>query len=379
MKVAILTQPLYFNYGGILQAFALYSAIQKLGHEVWIVNRVDPYTHGRIYRTLSAYKALGKECIYLLTGKKKYEEFKNDLFDSTLRTFTFVSENIPNRSKELHSDKELKFFTKKMKFDAYVVGSDQVWRPVYSPNIYNYFLDFVEDKSKKISYAASFGVDEWEFSDEETKTCSKLLQKFDAVSIRETSGIGLCAKHLRRMDARFVLDPTLLHTADFYRALIDKKVFAQTNEYFLLSYILDPSAEKYDLLSNISCILGLPLYEAQKGLTENKKNHHVHGKASIEEWLYGFAYAQFAVVDSFHGCVFSLIFHVPFIVIVNNERGATRFHSLLSLFGLESRLLSSTDDFYNSMLQYEFPWDFIDSKLEEMRKQSYDFLSEYLK
>lgn len=208
MKIGILTQPLYFNYGGVLQAYALYNALQKMGHEVWIINRVDSYSHGYIYRSLSKCKNVLKNYFSLLFGKIKYTDFKRKSINlSSYQTFVFVSERMPNRSKELHSDKELLSFVKKMNFDAYVVGSDQVWRPKYSPNIYTYFLDFSSEQSRKVAYAASFGVDTWEYTNEETLVCSDLLQRFNAVSVREISGIFLCTKYLNRSDAKFVLDP----------------------------------------------------------------------------------------------------------------------------------------------------------------------------
>lgn len=373
MKIAILTQPLYFNYGGILQAYALYCALQDLGHEVWIINRVDSYSHGFVYRSLSTCKIILKECLNFLLGKTTYSELQLFFANSQRNTFAFVTEYIQNRSGELHSDKELRSFIKKMDFDAYVVGSDQVWRPKYSPNIYTYFLDFSSDNTKKISYAASFGVDCWEYSSEETLVCSNLLQKFDAVSVREESAISLCAEYLNRSDARLVLDPTLLHTSDFYLALIRNKNLSVSDRKYLLSYILDINEEKQNLMNNINSVLQLPLYAAQEGLLHKNK------LATIEEWLYGFANAKFAVIDSFHGCVFAIIFHVPFIVVANKERGISRFKSLLSLFHLESRLLLSTEEYSEDMLHYDFCWDTIDARVRELREQSYNFLLNSLK
>ena len=95
-------------------------------------------------------------------------------------------------------------------FDAFVVGSDQVWRPRYNAYIPNLFLDFTEGMSvKRIAYAASFGTDQWEFSAEQTTISSFLAKKFDIVSVREASGIQLCKQNLG-VDAIQVLDPSLL-------------------------------------------------------------------------------------------------------------------------------------------------------------------------
>ena len=81
-------------------------------------------------------------------------------------------------------------------FDAFIVGSDQVWRRLYMPDIYREYLSFAEGWNvRRISYAASFGTEEWEYSPLETTECRRLLQKFDAVSVREASGVSLCKKH----------------------------------------------------------------------------------------------------------------------------------------------------------------------------------------
>ena len=83
-------------------------------------------------------------------------------------------------------------------YDAFVVGSDQVWRPSYNHHIKNAFLGFAENwkNVKRIAYAASFGVDNWEFTEEQTDECKKLIQKFDFVSVREDTAVNLCSEEL---------------------------------------------------------------------------------------------------------------------------------------------------------------------------------------
>src|SRR5690606_15864360 len=121
-----------------------------------------------------------------------------------------------NLSHKITSDSGMKALNN-IGFDTYIVGSDQCWRPKYSPNITNYFLDFLNDKQNviRISYAASFGTSDWEFNEPETKMCRDLIQKFDAVSVRESSGIELCQKYLDK-EAQHVLDPTMLLELDDY-------------------------------------------------------------------------------------------------------------------------------------------------------------------
>ena len=86
----------------------------------------------------------------------------------------------------------------------------------------------------------------------------------------------------------------------------------------------------------------------------------------MENWLRGFVDAKLIITDSFHACVFAIIFNKPFICIGNNERGMTRFNSLLDLFGLQHCLLNENQSFEIPKIN----WEKVNIKLEELRKQS---------
>lgn len=111
-------------------------------------------------------------------------------------TSAFVENRIHPKTPYIYTDIALKRYIQNSSFEGYVVGSDQVWRPKYSPNIDNYFLDFVENdiKIKRISYAASLGVDVWEFDERDTKTVQRLAPKFNLITVREVSAIELLRK-----------------------------------------------------------------------------------------------------------------------------------------------------------------------------------------
>lgn len=106
-------------------------------------------------------------------------------------------------------------------YDAFVVGSDQIWRPHFFPHIEEAFLSFARGWDvKRVAYAPSFGTDTWEYSAAQTARCARLLKDFDAVSVREQSGVALCRRHLG-VSARHVPDPTMLLPASDYSAIID--------------------------------------------------------------------------------------------------------------------------------------------------------------
>ena len=129
-------------------------------------------------------------------------------------------------------------------FDAIIVGSDQVWRTCYNPQIENAFLDFAKEWKhvRRIAYAPSFGIDEWEYSEEQTQKCRQLVQKFDAVSVREVSGVKLCREYLG-VEAKHVLDPTMLLDKEDYLYLISRaEVVRHSNT--LLQYVLDKNEDR---------------------------------------------------------------------------------------------------------------------------------------
>src|SRR5690606_11296305 len=122
--------------------------------------------------------------------------------------------------------------------DAIIVGSDQVWRYNYVKENYRYYLlDYLSAQTLKISYAASFGVDKWEGSEETVQHVSHLLKQFDAVSVREKSGIKICSNTFDYQNAVHVLDPTFLPEVNFYNDLIDKEKIEKKVRLF--TYVLD--------------------------------------------------------------------------------------------------------------------------------------------
>ena len=150
MKIGILTQPLHTNYGGLLQAYALQKVLKGRGHEVWLINRY--YNQSSAYRILSAVKHLLLSSHSFVIGRHNWQNAYRQFKDSFSTALQFKKAYITPCSQCLTSDRALKRFADRMKFDAYIVGSDQVWRPAYAPNIYNYFLDFVRnDNAKKLA------------------------------------------------------------------------------------------------------------------------------------------------------------------------------------------------------------------------------------
>lgn len=368
MKIGILTQPLGTNYGGLLQAFALQKVLSDKGHDVTIIQREKNSTFYKVLRKMKA--LICKNYVYMSSNTIHYISQKVD---------KFINNNIPNRTKKVNSTKALIHEIYKYKFDAYVVGSDQVWRPSYSPNIYNYYLDFVEEKTvKKIAYAASFGVEQWEYTLKQTKRCAELANSFDLISVREDSGVDLCHNYLD-VDALHVLDPTMLLQKNDYIDIIrqeykeweDKSCFNNN----LFCYFLDSTIEKETLAIKLANVYSLTLLFSMPKKYKGKNLNDENIYPSVSFWLSCFVKSSYVLTDSFHGCVFSIIFNKPFWVILNPNRGNSRFTSLLKLFGLENRIVK---DFDTIKWDSNISWNMVNERLSILRKRSLDFIFKLL-
>lgn len=375
MKIAILTQPLKKNYGGILQAYALQKKLRALGHDAITIDRW-PNTPSIIDHGLNTVKNLISKLLYRNRPNTFTDEQLNIIFQNTSE---FINNNIV-LSEKICTNKEVNQHFSKTKYDAFVVGSDQTWRPRYSPNIYNYYLDFLgSENSKRIAYASSFGVDEWEYNTEETIKCSALAKKFDAISVREQFGVKLCEKHLQ-VKAQFVLDPTLLLKQSEYLELI-KFSETQPRTGKLLTYVLDKSSENTSIIEKSSKILDLAPFSnharySVESSSRGKLEDYIY--PSIEEWIKAFYDAEFVITDSYHGTVFSIIFNKKFITIVNKKRGSARFESLLNSLDLSERLIDNNHDLSNELLHKEIDYNAVNHKLNILRENSINFLEKNL-
>lgn len=362
MKIAILTLPLHTNYGGILQCYALQTVLERMGHKVRVLSKPR---YGRSYYI-----------IYPMAVCKRF--FKRFILGKSVAIL-----KAPHEIVRQHTDKFIhKYihqYTKRLwtykiasHFDAIIVGSDQVWRPLYYHPIEEAFLSFLGDaKIKHISYAASFGVDNCEYTKEQIDTCSSLLKNFDAVSVRESSGVKLCQECFD-VKAVQMLDPTLLLSADDYRALI-KNGKTEPAKGNMLVYMLDRTKEKEYLVERIAKEKGLIPFWVSSDIDDDMLTLEQRIKMPVEQWLRSFDDAEFVLTDSFHGCVFSIIFGKQFLAVGNKDRGLSRFNSLLETFSLNDRLILSPDE-YNGGLKI-IDYTQLQKKLYILQNQSISYLA----
>ncbi|MCS0062827.1 polysaccharide pyruvyl transferase family protein [Vibrio parahaemolyticus] len=368
MKICILTQPLHKNYGGLLQAYALQKVLIEMGHDVFTAD--IPFKKPKLLGLPSFIRSCIKRYVLkqqvsrLWPLSQKEKSFIQKETDRFIRDNLVLTECIKSTS----SIDKLSAYG----FDAYVVGSDQVWRPLYSPGILSYFFDFLEgrDDVKRLSYAASFGIDSAsEYSNELVPRVSKLLKQFDLVTVRESSGVQICESAFG-VHAEHVVDPTLLLKKNDYIKLVE---FDQTpkSEGELFVYVLDQGDSKKEVIDFVKKETQLKDFTV---LPETPYETY----PAVTQWVRAFMDAKYVVTDSFHGVAFCIIFNIPFIAIGNEERGLARFTSILSKFDLMERLVTSVNDISEELIHGKIDFDRVNKVRAQEIQLSQNLLREVL-
>lgn len=242
---------------------------------------------------------------------------------------------------------------------TFVVGSDQLWNWYSNRDVgtYYYFLDFVDDNHKKIAYSTSFGHDSAYYPEDMHLKISYLLSRFDAVSVREESGIDICKRKFSA-DAVQTIDPVFLCSMPSWEKAIALSK-ADTTQPYVLAYILNPTKEKMDMIRHAAAEMGLPyklIVDGQGDFEQLKKetgdDPNLLANVEIADWLKYFHDAQYVITDSFHGFCFSIIFNRNMTVIPNKLRGMARFNTMFQLTGLGVRQCDSL-----RKLKHDRPWE----------------------
>ncbi len=345
------------NFGGVLQAFALQMFLRDEGF--------DANTDISLRFTV---KELVKVCIRFLAklgllGKKglvRHADFPNPSIER------FIAKN-------LNCETLFPFPQRKLKrYDTFIVGSDQIWRPKYT-NTLDGFLKFVPSGSaKKLAYSGSFGLDTLEeFDENEIHQIGNLLEDFDAISVRENSAVSLFedtwgVKPIKTSDPIFLLEPRN------YRDLYMKNR-GQINlpKPYIASYLLDGTAVSADLIRDLNQWNNLS--HVVLFCDSGQRNRADRMAPSIEDWLMVIDNAALLVTDSFHGAAFAILFNKPFIVLKNEKRGNARIESLLKEFGISEESV----DPENLKRDQEIPkidWNTVNKLISKNRDHSKGFL-----
>lgn len=360
MKIGIMTFQLQGNYGAILQNFALQKYLRSKGHRPITIQWETEF---------NSWKSYLRGLYYMF---KDWRKIKYHVWPTRPGHFRLHKENGGRRGfvkKHIKLSRacligDLHNLVIKSKFDALIVGSDQVWRPSFIPDIDIMFLSFAQGLFvKRIAYAASLGVSYNDFKPSQLQECSRLLRNFDVVGVREDIAVRQCEELFQYENAKWVPDPTFLIDREVY----DESCKSVPPKYnILFAYILDENPEK------LAYIKG---YASKNNLEAIIKYEKGTPKDTVEEWLALFRDAEYVVTDSFHGIVFSLIYHKKFTLFTNSYRGNVRVESLLRQINIEEYCNESSE----ILSKYTPDWNLVAKQINHWRQVGEDFLVSSLK
>lgn len=364
------------NYGQLLQCYALQQVLKSMGHEPYLIRFIHSERSSiakKIIRHL-----LWNGVRYMLSAKRRYNKQlkKINMRQNVLRHFDdFRREYIITSNRIYYGIQELQTYPPEA--DVYICGSDQVWRnPFTLADTPAWFLSFGNSQIHRISYAASIGR---ELEEKELPIFKQYLSLFDKISVREESARLLCNR-LGFSKTQVTLDPTLLLPTEKYRKLASN--IAIDNKPYLFIYILNISSQKDIYWNAVSSYLKQRKLELKivcsSGYIQARQiiEEYPNTPATIPEWLSFIDHAQCVLTTSFHGVVFSIKMHKPFLaILLTNQfsKGNDRIISLLNSLNLSERIYNPYKSIASQM-EEPINWNNVESRLSQLQIMSYNFL-----
>ena len=347
-KVATITFHRARNYGAVLQAVALQKAIIGLGYDSEVID----YDNRKISSCYDVIQKSSLKIFLFSLFRCSAIKRKNTFFDRFM-------------DKELHKSRKVKkedLPQMEDEYDKFITGSDQVWNYLLTGSDGAYFLDFVGDRKKKISYAASFGIGE--IPAEKTAWYREMLQGFDYISVREATG-GRLVKSITCMDSVNDLDPVFLLDLPAWKKIMAGRV---PEKKYLFTYMCSEAAMEY--AQKVADEKGLKIINVvySKSILHPEKNvGDCRIDVSPEDFLAYLYHAEYVVTGSFHATAFSIIFNKQFKVGVPDRVGS-RINDLLERTGLQQRVIAAG----SSVQEMDVPiaWDSVNGIVAEGRSRS---------
>lgn len=350
MKIGILTFHHAHNYGAVLQAYALQEVLRKKGHNVEFINYRNPYLLSiynwfswKRFITKNVIKAI-KELNLVLKRKRRYDNFQY---------FIQSKLSITDQSYDLTS------------YDIIIIGSDQVWNPKLTHGFDSmYWGNWNHYDTIVASYAASM---EDHISPNDKIEISMLLKNFDFISVREEN-LKNQLKLLTNKNIDVVVDPTLLLNREHWLEMGNNPII---KEDYILLYQVRNNEKAENIAQQISKHLNVKIVHlsARIDLSNDKKTI----SSGPLEFLSLFHHARFVVCTSFHGTIFSLIYHKPFCSVLLDDGKDSRVTNLLFQVGLSDRGVSK----YEKYLITPVDWINIDERIKELRQHSIKYIMQF--
>lgn len=335
MKVLIVTTQRHFNFGTLLQCHALQHYLESQGCDVDVLDYLGKeYSRSGISRfriLLGDLRRHPFKYLQILLNSRKRQKRKK-LFKKFLKERVNLTQSkyatLIDIKRNIHE------------YDVYIAGSDQIWNPRLGGFKPTYFLKFAPKQRQKISYAASFGIDS--FNEKEKEDIQSMVEDFTAISCREQSGIDFL--NSAGIDSTLTVDPTFLLSADYWREISDRQTIKKTESGYVLTYFLSESAPKTEMGRHFIKDKNVNLINLS--VNDNAPSDSILG-VGPEQFLTLIDNCDLLITDSFHGIVFSIIFHKDFYIVPRSKNHSdsqnTRIINLLTALNLMDRWIPSLE------------------------------------
>lgn len=359
MRIGLATRHNALNAGAILQAYALQTCLEEMGHLVEFIDADIPHNFNWRKYVAKSPIVLYNKWIDSFNGWRysKNPEWNKCLHKSPKHYISY---------KELESNPPI--------YDIYIVGSDQVWN-FFSELSPLYLLQFVPQNKRRIAYSASMG--QCNVPKHLYTPLKFALSKFHAISLREDSGVSFVNKLMNNQTACKTVDPTLLINQKHYDKIC---VNPQVSGDFAVSYVLS-QLDKQQCLNIIRWCkqIGMPTINLRNPATCIRLPATKNRIVTPYQWLGYIKKAKFIISGSFHATVFALIYHKPFVVVLPQalkaQGGNARINSLLEPLELTDHILYDfTPQTLMNILNKDINWEYIDTCIRELRKNSIQYL-----
>ena len=342
------------NYGNRLQNYALVHAINKLSlnsniETIWY----KPWK--------KSYKYLLKTHLTFLMGNLERKRYNN---------FSKFTNKYTNPTKRIYFI-DSNFSKLKNRYNKIVIGSDQIWNYTFFEEKFGFF-EFAEfeDGKKCFSYSASFGISS--IPDNIKNIYKEGLLHLNKISVREDAGTKI-VKELTGREAEIVLDPTMLLTSEEWQSIELKPKTTMSKKYILTYFLGNKTEQQNEEINELSRNNNLEI------INLNDRTQLEYYCCGPSEFVYLFHNASIILTDSFHACVFSILFEKPFFVFDRNESGIknmnSRLDTLLYKFKLENQKVDSIKNMDNV---FDIDYTNVNNILNNERKNSYKFLKDAL-
>ncbi len=360
MKVGILTFHNADNCGAVLQAYALSEYLKSAGCQAELIDYYCPeiedgYKPSRRIRGSNLLKTAVKKILFSKRVSRTYENFR--LFRKEYLSVSAKRYTSANRN-EIAYD-----------YDVVISGSDQVFDLKITGNDITYFCDFIDNKSRKYTYAASAG----EIPAENTDRFVSLLSSFEVISFREKSSLDFINKVCPQIKCHTNIDPVfLLKESDW-----DKLAVAHLHNPYVLYFPIQKPVCLKAVLRTVRMIAknrkSTPVI-ASVAPCMLRAGFSNKGCESPSQFIGYIKNAECIVTTSFHATAFAIIMHKNFFAEMNISK-SSRISDLLELTGLSHRVMCDGVVSCDYEISRE-EWEYADAQIEKERKKAFQYLKD---